>query len=136
MEKMTKKVAFTTAIDALSSLGGYEDVISILQKEITIIQNKTDKAREARAKKRKTNDVHDIVLHIINSAEGNHMTAQEVFDEFSDMNTGIPDMTVRKIQYQLTQLAKENLINKENSKIVNGDGKNVKAMTYFAISNE
>lgn len=125
MEKMTKKEMFT---NIKSLLADNADVVEFCDKEIGLLDKKAAKAKEAAAKKRAEGDeLMDAVYAAVSTSD---------FEPIATIAARIdgPDVTVAKVTYRLTQLAKAGKIEKSDMTIAGGEGvKARKVVAYRAL---
>jgi len=126
MEKITKKEMFNT-IKAL--LADNDSVVAFCDNEISLLEKKAAKAKEAAAKKRAEGDeLTDVVLSAVSTEE---------FEPIAVIAAKIegPDVTVAKVTYRLTQLVKAGKVEKTEMTIPGGEGvKARKVMAYKAFA--
>ena len=120
MEKMTKKEMFEMIKDALAD---QDAVVEFCDKEIAALDRKAAKAKEAAAKKRAESDE---LTEVIASILTDELTV------IADLAAKIdgPDVTVHKVQYRLSQLAREGRAIKEEVSVPGADGSKRKVVAY------
>ena len=125
MEKMTKKEMYNT-IKALNA--DNEDIVAFCDNEISLLEKKAAKAKEAAAKKRAAGDELTDAVYAAVSTE-NFEPIPEITAKISG-----PDVTISKVTYRLTQLVKAGKVEKTEVTIPGGEGvKARKVMAYKAI---
>ncbi len=126
MEKITKKEMFNT-IKAL--LADNTAVVNFCDNEISLLEKKAAKAKEAAAKKRAEGDeLTDVVFSAVSTEE---------FEPIAAIAAKIegPDVTVAKVTYRLTQLVKAGKVEKTEMTIPGSEGvKARKVMAYKAFA--
>ena len=126
MEKMTKKEMFA---EIKTLLADRADVVEFCDKEIALLDKKAAKAKETAAKKRAEGDE---LMEAVFAA-----VSADKFEPIAEIAARIdgPDVTVAKVTYRLTQLAKAGKIEKTEVTIPGGDGaKARKVVAYKAFA--
>ena len=126
MEKMTKKEMFN---EIKSLLADNDAVVAFCDNEISLLEKKAAKAKETAAKKRAEGDE---LMEVVFSA-----VSTEEFEPIAAIAAKIegPDVTVAKVTYRLTQLAKAGRIEKTDVTIPGGEGvKARKVVAYRAFA--
>lgn len=110
MEKMTKKIALTMAIDALKSVENSETAIDILKKEIDRLNTTSVRASIKRAEKAemKANELIEQIKSVFIEVKDTPLSATDIADYIDDET-----ITKSKVSYRLGRMVKDNILSKE-----------------------
>lgn len=141
MEKITKRTMYEALINyatvgtmTAETKEGSVDVSmdqlrEFAEKEISLLDKKSAKAKETAAKKKGENDeLQAAVLATLSDEE---------FEPIAEIAARIEgeDVTVSKVTYRLTQLVKNGFAEKEEIAVPTSEGKKRKVMGYRAVVN-
>lgn len=133
MEKMTKKIAYMMAIDALNSTDASDETsaaIDILAKEIDRLNAVSAKATIKRAEKAeaKAADLIERINAVFNDHAGIALSASDVTTYINDEN-----ITKSKVSYRLGRMVKNNILAKETVSSKDEEGKTHRMTLYTLL---
>lgn len=134
MEKITKREMYEAIIEAMKTgevKYAPDVVIEFCEKEIASLDRKAAKAKETAAKKRAEGDaLTDMVRNALT----------EEFRTIADITATVavedPEVTVSKVTYRLTQLAKNGEAEKQEVSVPGGEGQKARKVMAYRIACE
>ena len=97
-------------------------------KKLAQMDKRNATAKVRMAKKRAENDF--LMEEVFNVLSEDPMSRQDVLEV---LQSAYPDLTIGKVSYRLTQLAKEGRIIKQEATIASGESKNKRIIVYTKI---
>ena len=97
-------------------------------KKLAQMDKRNATAKVRMAKKRAENDF--LMEEVFNVLSEDPMSRQDVLEV---LQSAYPDLTIGKVSYRLTQLAKEGRIIKQEATIASGESKNKRIIVYTRI---
>ena len=97
-------------------------------KKLAQMDKRNATAKVRMAKKRAENDF--LMEEVFNVLSEDPMSRQDVLEV---LQNAYPDLTIGKVSYRLTQLAKEGRIIKQEATIASGESKNKRIIVYTKI---
>lgn len=97
-------------------------------KKLAQMNKRNATAKVRMAKKRAENDF--LMEEVFNVLSEDPMSRQDVLEV---LQNAYPDLTIGRVSYRLTQLAKEGRIIKQEATIASGDSKNKRVIVYTKI---